>query len=128
MLAFYLSRPIRLRREKPMLNDAARAHLEKYWRLSRERFDAGDFAMATFLAITLIEEVGKVVILEDARMGNLTAKKHFRNHQSKYVYAVSATLAVNSRVSRVYGKDEARFAEWFRNEKLFEIRNSALYL
>jgi AbiV family abortive infection protein len=111
-----------------MLNESARAHLEKYWRLSRERFEAGDCALAAFLAITLIEEVGKVVILEDAKMGDSVAKRDFRNHQSKYVYAVGATLAVNSRVTRVYGKDEVRFAEWFRTEKLFSIRNSALYL
>ena len=98
-----------------MLNDAARAHFEKYWCLSRERFNAGDFALATFLAITLIEEVGKIVILQDAKLGDLTAKRDFRNHRSKYVLAVGTTLAVNSRVSRVYGKDEGRFAEWFRS-------------
>jgi hypothetical protein len=28
----------------------------------------------------------------------------------------------------VYGKDEWRFAAWFREDKLFAIRNSALYL
>jgi hypothetical protein len=54
-----------------------------------------------FLAITLIEEVGKVVILDDAKMGDVVAKKEFRNHQSKYVYAVGPTLAVNSRVTMV---------------------------
>jgi len=111
-----------------MLTDAAKEHYEKYWRLSRERFASGDYALAAFFAITLIEEVGKVVILEAALTGDAEAKKEFRNHQSKYVNAVGATLAVNSRVSRIYGAGEGRFAEWFRDEKLFQIRNSALYL
>jgi AbiV family abortive infection protein len=111
-----------------MLNDAARAHLEKYWRRSREMYVGGDFALAVFLAITLIEEVGKVVILEAAMKGDVAAQKEFRNHREKYINAVGATLAINSRVSRIYGKDEIRFGKWFRNGKLFAIRNSALYL
>lgn len=35
---------------------------------------------------------------------------------------------MNSRVTRVYKKNEGRFAQWFRDGKLFQIRNSALYL
>jgi AbiV family abortive infection protein len=111
-----------------MLNDAARAHFDKYWRRSREMYVLGDFALAVFLAITLIEEIGKIVILEAAMNGDVEAQKEFRNHREKYIKAVGATLAINARVTRVYGKDEMRFAEWFRNGKLFAIRNSALYL
>ncbi len=111
-----------------MLTDAAKAHYEKYWRLARGMFVSGDYPLAAFLAITLIEEVGKVVILAGALRGGAEARREFRNHQSKYVNAVGATLAVNSRVTRIYGQDEAGFAEWFRDEKLFQIRNSALYL
>jgi AbiV family abortive infection protein len=111
-----------------MLTDGARAHYVKYWRLARAMFVSGDYALAAFLAITLIEEVGKIPILADAIRGDADAKKEFRNHQSKYINAVGATLAVNSRVSRVYRQDEMRFAKWFREEKLFQIRNSALYL
>jgi AbiV family abortive infection protein len=111
-----------------MLTEAAKAHYEKYWCLARERFVSGDYPLAAFLAITLIEEVGKIVVLAAAVGGDADARKELRSHQSKYVNAVGATLAVNSRVSRVYKEDEARFAQWFRDEKLFQIRNSALYL
>jgi AbiV family abortive infection protein len=38
-------------------------HLEKYWSLSARLFQDAEFALATFFAITLIEEVGKVIIL-----------------------------------------------------------------
>lgn len=111
-----------------MLDDDARRHLEKYWRFSTERFWARDFALAAFFAITLIEEVGKVVILGDAKLGAEIDKKAFYDHRSKYRYAVYSTLVVNARVTRVYGKEEARFAAWFRNDELFKIRNRALYM
>jgi AbiV family abortive infection protein len=111
-----------------MLNDDSRRHLEKYWQLSVDRFRAADFALAAFLAITLIEEVGKVVILEHATLGAELDRKGFYNHAEKYIYAVGATLAVNSRVTRVYGKEEARFAAWFREGELFKMRNRALYM
>jgi AbiV family abortive infection protein len=112
-----------------VLNDSARAHSEKYWCLSRERFEAADYTLAAFLAITLLEEVGKVVILKDAKMGDVVAKKEFRKIIRVNMFTRwGSTLAVNSRVTRVYGKDEIRFAEWFCNEELFAMRNSALYL
>jgi len=111
-----------------MLTDATRAHYEKYWRLAREMYVAGEYPLAAFLAITLIEEIGKIPLLEEALGGNAEAKKEFRSHRDKYVNAVGATLAVNMRVSRVYGRDESRFAQWFRDGKLFQMRNSALYL
>jgi hypothetical protein len=38
------------------------------------------------------------------------------------------TLLVNSRVNRVYGNQEDRFARWFRDNELFNIRNRLLYL
>jgi len=111
-----------------MLSDDSRRHLEKYWQLSVERFRAADSALAAFFAITLIEEVGKVVILGNASLGAELDRKGFRNHAEKYIYAVGATLDVNARVTRVYGNEEARFAAWFRKKELFNMRNRALYM
>jgi hypothetical protein len=31
-------------------------------------------------------------------------------------------------VGRIYNDDESRFAKWFREDKLFELRNGALYM
>jgi len=111
-----------------MLKDDSRKHLEKYWQLSVDRFRAADFALAAFFAITLIEEVGKVVILENASLGVEMDRNGFYSHPEKYIYAVGRTLLVNSRITRVYGKEEARFAAWFREKELFKIRNRALYM
>lgn len=111
-----------------MLPKQAREHLEKYWRLSVRLFDEGDFPLATVVATTLIEEVGKVVILENQTLSGELDKKGFRDHRKKYAYAVFTTLFVNARVARVYGNQEERFAKWFRDGDLFGIRNSALYM
>jgi AbiV family abortive infection protein len=111
-----------------MLPEKAQAHLKKYWSRASDSFKAGDFPLAAFFAITLIEEVGKVVVLGTATLSGELDRKAFRDHREKYAYAVYSTLFVNSRITRVYGILESRFADWFRNGTLFKIRNSALYL
>lgn len=111
-----------------MLPIEAREHLEKYWRLSTRFFEEWDFALAAFFAITLMEEVGKIIILGNAALGAKLDKQGFYNHRRKYAYAVYCTLLVNSRVSRIYRDKEDRFADWFKKDELFKIRNRALYL
>jgi AbiV family abortive infection protein len=106
----------------------ARDHLDKYWALSRRFYAEDDFAVAAFFAITLIEEVGKIVILGNKALSRELDKKGFLDHRRKYAYAVGITLQVNARVTRIYGNLEHVFAKWFREGDLFRIRNSALYL
>ncbi|MFA7169436.1 MAG: AbiV family abortive infection protein [Candidatus Paceibacterota bacterium] len=97
-------------------------HLERYWLLSREFFLSKDYGLAAFFAITLIEEISKLVIIysEDYRF--------FKNHDKKYQITIGQTLFANARVSRIYKKKEKVFADWFKENKLFEIRNKGLYL
>jgi len=111
-----------------MLAPEGRQHLERYWQLSMRFFHESDFALAAFFAITLIEEVGKIIVLGNARLGSELDRKGFYDHRRKYAYAVYSTLLVNSRVSRIYGSEESRFARWFSDDELFIIRNRALYL
>lgn len=111
-----------------MIPETVRKHLEAYWDRARTSFELGDLPLAAFLAITLIEEIGKVVILGNAKLSGELDRKAFRNHEAKYAYAVYETLFVNSRVTRIYGALESRFANWFRDGGLFKLRNSALYL
>ena len=111
-----------------MLSPEGRLHLERYWHLSVRFFHESDYALATFFAITLIEEIGKIIILANAKLRSELDRKGFYDHRRKYTYAVYTTLLVNSRVSRIYGPEESRFARWFREGDLFNIRNQALYL
>ena len=110
------------------LSQEARSHLEKYWILARRFFEQDDFALASFFAITLIEEVGKVIILGNKDLSGRLDRKSFYRHEKKYMYAVGVTLDVNSRVTRVYGENESKFARWFREGELFKIRNSSIYI
>lgn len=102
-------------------------HLRKYWQRATTSFDDADWPMAAFFGITLIEEVGKSRLLFDAELGAQIDRRTFRNHEAKYAFAVFTTLYVNSRVTRIYSNDEARFARWFRDGELFVIRSRALY-
>ncbi len=106
----------------------AREHLEKYWVLARRFYQEGDSPLAAFFAITLIEEVGKVIIMGNRELSGSLDKQGFFSHEKKYAYAVGMTLVVNARVTRLYGTQEKVFAGWFREGDLFRIRNSALYL
>lgn len=110
-----------------MISEQLRNHLLKYWTLSREFYERADYPLASFFAITLIEEVGKVVIYGNFKLTGQFDKKAFRNHPQKYAYAAAYTLLVNSRVSSIYGPDEQRFAKWVKTEEIFKMRNRALY-
>lgn len=111
-----------------MISRDARDHLEKYWRLGVRFFQEEDYALAAFFALTLMEEVGKVVLSGNGILSGQLDKKALRHHRSKQKYAVTSTLLVNSRVTRIYGRAEERFARWFREDDLFRIRNKSLYM
>lgn len=98
--------------------------------MARDLFLSGDHALAAFHATTVIEEVGKLALVgfEELDPGEPPDERAFRSHREKYILAVGHTLFVNSRVTRIYGADEARFAAWFRGGALFAIRNRALYI
>jgi AbiV family abortive infection protein len=106
----------------------ANRHLYKYWNLSKGFFLKEDSALATFFAITLMEELGKLAILNQENISGVFDKKSFFDHEKKYRIAVYNTLFVNSRVSRIYGQHEEAFANLFKTAGLLLVRNRSLYL
>jgi len=108
--------------------NSSRLHLDKYWKLARNFFKEGDFPLAAFFAITLIEEISKFIIVGQKGFQRDSGIKRFYNHKKKYETAILLTLIVNSRVSRIYGEFEKIFAKWFRDGDLFRMRNKALYM
>lgn len=119
-----------------MQASAVTEHLDIYWRRGRTLFAERDYPLALFCAMTLIEEVGKVILLGLSELAKSQGgqadegklKKALFSHSQKHLTAIMDTLYVNSRVSRIYGDDERKFAEWFREGKLLQLRNDALYL
>ena len=103
-------------------------HFEKYWKLSIKFFEGSDFALASFFAITLMEEVGKLTMMRFDPSKKQLKKAGFYLHNKKYIFAVSDNLSVNSRVERIYDKDLQKFIEWVKKDKIFKIRNNSLYL
>lgn len=111
-----------------MISEQHRRHLELYWRLARDFFEQGHTGLAAFFGVTLIEEVGKLLmLLGTATRGRKKVPAGFRQHAKKYDSAVASTLFVNSRVTRIYGAAEDRFAKWYSSGDLFKIRNRGIY-
>ncbi len=109
------------------MTETVRRHLLRYWDRCRRLFSEGDYPLATFCAVTLIEEAGKAPILF---LGQEKREKErmSRDHRAKQSQAVVWNLLVNSRVTRVYGPLETKFADWVREDRLMAIRNSSLYI
>lgn len=56
------------------------------------------------------------------KLGAKLDMKNFSDHSTKYTYATYEILVGNARVARVYGKNQSRFATWFRENKSFRIQ------
>lgn len=111
-----------------MLQDKAQKHLLSFLELSIRLFEESHHGFAAFFAITLIEEVGKIIVLWNRELSGHLDRKSFYSHRTKYLFAVGWTLPNNSRIRRIYGDQELRFDEWFREGRLLKLRNSSLYL
>ena len=111
-----------------MLPENALEHMSRYWDRCRHLFAESDYPLAAFCAITLIEEVGKIPMLTLGDSQRESAPNGFRRHETKHASAVQTTLTVNARVSRIYGENAKRFADWHHNGDLPRIRNAALYM
>ncbi|ADZ09770.1 hypothetical protein Metbo_1540 [Methanobacterium lacus] len=103
-------------------------HFEKYWKLCIKFFEDSEYQLASFFAITLIEEIGKLSIIRNKSLGGSFDDKGFYNHHKKYIYAAFDNLSNNYRVTRIYSKKESKFAELVLKKKLFDMRNNSLYL
>lgn len=125
-----------------MITEKIHRHLERYLKRAINSFENEDNPFAFFCGATLIEEIGKIgsigfflnyaerigFVEKGIDLTSKSAQQQFRNHRSKQILAVGLTLSVNSRVSRIYGKAESRFARWYREEKFFQKRNESLYV
>lgn len=116
-----------------MLDRAVTDHLEKYFRLSRDRFVAGDPALAAFFGVTAIEEAAKVLILRvpgAERRPYEELRQQALDHGQKYFSAIINLIDQSTRFDfRSFPEDwQDEVWSWATQGKLTRLRNSSLYL
>lgn len=68
-------------------------HIKKYWNFSIELYKRSEYSLATFFAITTLEEVGKLHISDkEDKTGEFDLQKEFLNHNKKYYESALSLL------------------------------------
>jgi len=111
------------------------AHVERLWADACELYQRGNFPIATFLSILVIEEVGKLsnlaqeLIQFDAPRPLARKQEVERSHRRKHFLGVVSGALINARLDRVLGKDKVRrILHEAESDKLEQTRQSCLYI
>lgn len=122
------------------------AWVEDLWTSAADSWTSGHFAVATALAITTIEEAGKLAVERFRTLGadsmDTTSdaarrvmvqwklrSRPFRDHFTKHVLAATAGASVNARLDRLLGMDFViAFLDDAEQQGLEMFRQSCLYL
>lgn len=111
-----------------MVGDAVTAFLIRYFELARSHFVDGDYALASFFALTLIEECGKILYLRDADVRLREHRKEATDHTRKYLAAVVNLLTESDRFQPLPEELQEEAFRLSDTRHTMRIRNDALYL
>lgn len=111
-----------------MIDSSVTDFLGRYFELARRFFIEGQYALASFFALTLIEECGKVLYLRDADVRSKEARREATTHTNKYILAVVNLLTASDRFASLPQPLQSEAYSWFDTERVMELRNTALYL
>ena len=110
-------------------------HVEAQWRAASELCLSGNFPLAAFVSILVIEEIGKLthlgedLIWFDAGERRGRGSGVARDHHRKQLIGVLSGALVNARVDRVLGLDVVRrILGEAKNNVLERTRQSCLYI
>ena len=90
------------------------AYVEKQWDDACAMFQRGNFPIAAFLSILVIEEIGKLsrlaeeLIYFDAPVASPSPAVVERSHRRKHFIGVASGALINARLDRVLGKGKVR--------------------
>ena len=90
------------------------AHVERLWFDAAALYKQGNYPIAAFLSILVIEEVGKLanlgneLVFFDAPPASTRRVGVERSHSRKHFVAVVSGALINARIDRVLGKDTVR--------------------
>ena len=113
-----------------MIDPSVTKHLSKYFELARNHFEDGDYPLATFFAITLIEECAKILILRDADLQNKTERHRAVDHGEKQWTALVNLISSSENFDTLpkQWQDEAWSLFVPEGKKASQIRTNSLHL
>lgn len=113
-----------------MIDPSVTKHLSKYFELARNHFEDGDYPLATFFAITLIEECAKILILRDADLKNKAERHRAVDHGGKQWTALVNLLSSSEDYDALpkQWQDEAWSLFGLNGNEATHLRNNSLYL
>ncbi|TIP24726.1 MAG: AbiV family abortive infection protein [Mesorhizobium sp.] len=122
--------PQRLEQYKALI-----AYVEKLWADACELFLRGNFPMAAFISILVIEEVGKLtrlaeeLIYLDAPLPIAGEPAVEKNHRRKHFVSVMSGALINARLERILGKNTVRrVLHEAESDELEKTRQRCLYI
>lgn len=111
------------------------SYVEKLWADACELFHRGNFPIAAFLSILVIEEVGKLTRLAEELIclneplpiaGTPSVEK---NHRKKHFVGVMSGALINARLDRILGKGTVRrLLHEAESDELEKTRQRCLYI
>jgi AbiV family abortive infection protein len=111
------------------------AHVEKLWADACQLYLLGNYPLATFVSILVIEEVGKLsrlswdLMLYDRPRVPTVGSPVERNHRKKHFTGVVSGALINARLDRVLGKDVIlRIVHQAESDELERLRQGCLYI
>ena len=111
-----------------LINSSVTNHLRKYFELACGRFVDGDWALATFFAITLIEECAKILYLRDANLQDKEERHGAIDHSEKHFRALVNLLSASDRFDTLPKQWQDEVWSLFSTKRLMQVRNDSLYL
>jgi AbiV family abortive infection protein len=111
------------------------SHVEKLWASAAQEYKLGNFPIAAFLSILVVEEIGKLGNLPfdllnfDRPRGTPSDNSVDRDHRRKHFIGVISGALINSRLDRILGKDVVRkFLHEAEGDEFEKTRQACLYI
>ena len=111
------------------------AHVEGSWASAAQEFKMGNFPLAAFLSILVIEEIGKLGRLPQDLISydrsRIVTRDDFveRDHRRKHFIGVVSGALINSRLDRILGKDVVKkLLHEAESDEFEKTRQACLYI
>lgn len=91
-------------------------------------YQKGSFSTSVFLAITVVEETGKLHMGLYIQQGTKVKKDPLKNHTTKHKLGASYTVSIGTRLQKAIGQENIkRIFDLIYSGDLMKVRNEALY-